>query len=102
SPARPHCTFDDMRPAAALLLTILAACGEVEELLPTFEAPLTPRESYVKSLENAGLAETALVRDWTAAGESALAAPVTIATPFAEEGYFSPHEPAALGWRFSA
>jgi murein DD-endopeptidase MepM/ murein hydrolase activator NlpD len=74
----------------------------VEDILPSFEPPLTARESYVRSLESAGLAGTALVGDWTAAGERALASPVTIASPFAEEGYFSPHEPAALGWRFAA
>jgi murein DD-endopeptidase MepM/ murein hydrolase activator NlpD len=87
---------------AVLLLLALGGCREVEEFLPGFEPPPTPRESYVRSLEGAGLAGTALVEDWTTAGDRALAAPVTIASPFAEEGYLAPHEPAALGWRFAA
>jgi peptidoglycan LD-endopeptidase LytH len=79
----------------------LAACDEVEQILPGFEPSRTPRERYVASLEAAGLSGTALGEDWLAAGESALDAAVVVTWPFAEEGYLAPERPAALGWRFA-
>ena len=81
-----------------LVAVAVAACDEVEELLP-FDPDVTPRERYVQALEDAGLAGTALVTEWAAAGDVAIEAPVTVSWPFAEEGYFAPERPGALGWR---
>jgi murein DD-endopeptidase MepM/ murein hydrolase activator NlpD len=96
--------FSGMRPRsrflAALAVLASAGCEEVQEVLPGFEPALTPRESYVRALESAGLGGTALVSDWTAAGDRALADASMISWPFAEEGYLAPEQPDALSWRF--
>jgi len=86
----------------AVAAMVLVGCDRIEEILPAFEEPLTPREGYVAALESAGLGSTALVSDWTVAGERALLNPVTVTEPFAEDGYIAPEQPTALGWRFSA
>ena len=76
----------------------LAACEPVEEIREHFEAA-TPREAYEHALRSAGLGGTALVRDWTAAAEEALARAVPIAPPFSEAGYIAPERPAAFAFR---
>jgi murein DD-endopeptidase MepM/ murein hydrolase activator NlpD/SH3-like domain-containing protein len=53
----------------------------------------------VETLTAAGLAETALGRDWLAASARALLEPVPSATPFEETGYFPPAVPSATAYR---
>ncbi len=60
---------------------------------------LTPHEAYAASLAAAGLGETALARDWAAAGRDALESPVTVTPPFEEEGYITPEDPSAVAYR---
>lgn len=59
----------------------------------------SPYDTYAAQLEQAGLAATALGRDWTAAGARALATPAVVAPPFMEAGYFAADAPAALAYR---
>ena len=60
----------------------------------------TPRERYVAALRDAGLAETALVRDWLAAGDEALRKPAVAKLPLQTEVRHSPAAPRAYGYRF--
>ena len=75
-----------MRKTAVFVLLAVGAvaCGRG----PGFLRPSTPYDAYVASLKQAGLHETALGRDWMAAGEMALRdakpakLPLEISTPF--------------------
>jgi peptidoglycan LD-endopeptidase LytH len=59
----------------------------------------TPHEQYAESLGKAGLDDTALARDWLAAAERALQAPVSATLPLADDVRHSPAEPRAYGYR---
>ena len=63
--------------------------------------PSSPYERYAESLRDAGLDETALGRDWLAAGSDVLANAIPVDLPLRETGYLSPDDPAARAWRFS-
>src|SRR5688572_19137913 len=80
--------------AAVLFVCLLTACGTgaLRERL----RPSSPREQYVAALERAGLATTAVGRDWVAAGARALAAPAQAALPLREEGAFAAESPGAV------
>ena len=80
------------------LLVVLGACEQAEKLQDRFR-DLTPHETYQAVLVDAGLAETALGRDWTRAGASALDEPTTISLPFQETGHITPERPSAVGYR---
>lgn len=82
----------------AVLLTI-SGCEEAEQIRDHFR-DLTPHETYQAQLNVAGLGESALTRDWEAAGRLALAEPLPVSLPYAEEGYISPDAPEAAGYRF--
>ena len=62
---------------------------------------LTPHEAYVAGLEAAGLAESALGRDWIRAADAALATPSTVALPYREEGFIPAEAPTAIGLRMA-
>jgi murein DD-endopeptidase MepM/ murein hydrolase activator NlpD/SH3-like domain-containing protein len=80
-----------------LLLALGAAC---KDGAPIFNRPRaqTAHERYAKSLEDAGLEKTALGRDWLAAANSSIQAPLTVALPFRETGYFAASEARAVGY----
>ena len=82
------------------LLVVLGACEQAEKLQDRFR-DLTPHETYQAVLVDAGLAETALGRDWTRAGASALDDPTTISLPFQETGHITPERPSAVGYRIT-
>ncbi len=92
------------RPVRSLLLLALtfaavaSGCGVEETVMAPFRGE-TPHERYLERLERSGLAETALVRDWTGAASEALTAPVQASPPMDESGWFPPDSPAALGYR---
>jgi len=86
--------------AAFLALLSLAACEEVEQVQDRFR-DLTPYEAYESSLAAAGLAETALGREWVNAGRSAVEAAAPISLPFEEQGYIAPEAPGAMAYRMS-
>ena len=85
-----------------LLLSAFAlvpACGGAPDITRTPpEAPT--RAEYTRALVEFGLTRAAVGKDWIAAGERALAAPVTAAPPFREAGYLAPDAPAAVAYRF--
>ncbi len=80
------------------LAALLAGCSVVEELR---DEPPTAYDRYARSLTDAGLAETALGRDWLLASDSALRAPMQIALPFRETGVYSRGEARAIAYRVS-
>lgn len=94
------------RPAAvlrfplSLVLLSLLACEQAEQIVDRYR-DLTPHEAYVESLRVAGLARTALARDWIEAGRRAVDRPLRVDLPFQEEGYIAPDEASAVGYRFS-
>ena len=63
--------------------------------------PSSPYERYAESLRDAGLDQTALGRDWLAAGVNVLGKATPVELPLRETGYLPPGEPAARAWRFS-
>lgn len=94
-----ECSRSQGRAVASLVaaLLVLGGCGEG---IPLFESP-PPRsahERYAHGLERAGLASTALGRDWVAAAASAISQPLPVALPFREAGYFSASEARAVGY----
>jgi murein DD-endopeptidase MepM/ murein hydrolase activator NlpD/SH3-like domain-containing protein len=81
-------------------LAMLAGCEEVEQIQDRFR-DLTPYEAYQESLSAAGLAETALGRDWSAAGRQAVETAAIVSLPFEEEGFITAEEPGAMAYRIS-
>ncbi|HVE79200.1 MAG TPA: M23 family metallopeptidase [Gemmatimonadaceae bacterium] len=67
-----------------------------EDLLPR-----TPHERYARALKDAGLDQTALGRDWLAAGERALRAAPAFALPLSEAVYFPADAAGAASYRLS-
>lgn len=59
----------------------------------------TPHERYARALEAAGLADTALARDWLNAAGRALSAPEPATLPLTNDVRHLPSEPKAYGYR---
>lgn len=78
----------------------VSACEQVEQVQDRFR-DLTPYEAYQESLVEAGLAETALARDWIRAGRAALDGASPVSLPFQEEGFITPEDPGAMAYRIS-
>jgi len=87
-------------PPALGALIALAACEQIEQVQDRFR-DLTPHEAYAEALAAAGLAESALARDWVDAGRTALLAPAPVTLPFAEEGFIAPEDPGAMAYRIT-
>jgi murein DD-endopeptidase MepM/ murein hydrolase activator NlpD len=86
-------------PTALMALAgLLAGCERVEQVLDA-RRDLTPHEAYSASLRSAGLASTALGREWIEAARSALAAPQPVPLPYREEGFLAADDPSAVGLR---
>ena len=86
--------------ALAAGLSMLVGCEEIEQIQDGFR-DMTPHEAYRESLAAAGLDETALGRDWLAAGQAAITAPVRVTPPFQEEGYLTAEQPGAMAYLVS-
>ena len=82
-------------PLAAAI--VLGACEQAEQLQDSFR-DLTPHEAYQASLAGAGLAETALGRDWSRVGSEVLEDPTAVTLPFMEEGHITPEQPSAVAY----
>ena len=82
-----------------LALIAVAACGPIEQIQEYFYAE-SPREAYIHRLEQAGLTETALVRDFLAAGEAAVHDAPRVDLPFADSGTIEAAAAGAAGFRF--
>ncbi len=61
----------------------------------------SPQESYADRLKRAGLDTSAMGVRWFAAAEKSLTAPLTIQLPFREQGFFTPDNPLAFGYRIN-
>ena len=68
---------------------LLSGCAPGSSLREAVR-PSSPYERYAESLRDAGLDDTALGRDWLAAGGGALANATPIDLPLRETGYLSP------------
>ena len=79
------------------LLLLTAACGGTD--VPRLFERSTPHEAYAQKLQEAGLADTALARDWLAAAERALTEPKTASLPLTNEVTHAPAAPQAYGYR---
>jgi murein DD-endopeptidase MepM/ murein hydrolase activator NlpD len=88
------------RTTLASLALALAACEPIEQVQDRFR-DLTPHEAYAEALAAAGLAESALARDWTEAGQLSLRRPIPVSAPFEEEGFITPEDPTAVAYRIS-
>ena len=84
--------------AAAAVAAAMAGCEPAEKLGDRFRE-MTPWEAYQASLAEAGLAETALAKEWTRAGQRALESSTPVTLPFQEEGFVTPESPAAAAYR---
>ncbi len=91
-----------LRPPTVLAAVCLvaSACEQVEQVQDRFR-DLTPYEAYQESLVAAGLAETALARDWVAAGRAALDGAAPVSLPFEEEGFITAEDPGAMAYRIT-
>jgi murein DD-endopeptidase MepM/ murein hydrolase activator NlpD len=90
-----------LRCAAASALVLLAGCdpgAAIDRLRPE---PRTPYDRYAASLRDAGLDSTALGREWLAASDSAIRAPLAASLPAREVGVYSRSEARAVAYRFS-
>lgn len=77
---------------------IALGCQPVKKL---FTNP-SPRELFVTSLSQAGIADRAFIQKWQQAWNDALAHPVRIDLPYREAGIFFPNDPGASGYLFAA
>jgi len=83
--------------STALLLVVLSACDP--ESIQDFFTSYTPHERYERRLQESGLDQTALGRDWIAAASGALEEAVPVTTPYLEESYLDSREAAASAYR---
>jgi len=86
-------------PLPVLLLALGIGCRDI----PFFEPPPPPsaHERYADGLTRAGLANTALGRDWLAAAQTSVRNPIAVSLPFREVGYFASTEARAVGYAVS-
>jgi murein DD-endopeptidase MepM/ murein hydrolase activator NlpD len=82
-----------------VLLLLVAGCGSASVRNPFDRA--TPHEQYARGLQAAGLADTALARDWLTAAGRALSQPEPARMPLTNEVRHQPTEPRAYGYSFS-
>ncbi|MGH7710722.1 MAG: peptidoglycan DD-metalloendopeptidase family protein [Gemmatimonadaceae bacterium] len=80
------------------LLVFLVACGDAIRIGGKRE---TPHERYARALTDAGLAGTGLGREWLAASDSALRAPLFGTVPLREAAFYSRSEARAVAYRFN-
>ncbi len=78
-------------------LVALAACDSIASLGD--RGFRSPREQYIGQLRSAKLHETALGRDWIAAGDVALAQATVVTAPHREAIHIPALEPRAVAWR---
>ncbi|MCA8830055.1 M23 family metallopeptidase [Hymenobacter pini] len=84
---------------AVLFVLFLTACSQSQTLQGIFQAR-TPHEAYAHKLKQAGLAETALGRDWLRAADQALRDSLVVKLPFQEVGFFPADRAVATGLRY--
>src|SRR5688572_4906845 len=80
--------------------TVMSGCAPGSPLREAVR-PSSPYERYAESLRDAGLDQTALGRDWRAAGDGALTTATAVDLPLRETGYLPADDPTARAWRFT-
>jgi murein DD-endopeptidase MepM/ murein hydrolase activator NlpD len=70
--------------AVPIVAALLLACDQPEPLLELIAPTESPRDEYVKALEGAGLAGTALLSDWTSAAIAVLPTAPLVPSAFLE------------------
>lgn len=76
----------------------LSGCEQVDQVRDHWRGR-TPREAYLASLSEAGLAQTAMVQDWVRSSLDAVAGAPAIRLPFQEEGFIAPERADAVAYR---
>ncbi|CAN5533873.1 hypothetical protein BH23BAC1_BH23BAC1_30210 [soil metagenome] len=84
-----------------IILLLVSSCGGAPGLKRVLKKQ-TPYEKYQQRLQDSGLDETALGREWITSGQKALQDSLYITLPFSESGYFKAERPTASGYRFQA
>jgi hypothetical protein len=85
----------------ALFVSLLLFSHCQKEIVPEPYKPSNSHEAYVHSLRSAGLAHTAIARDWILAAENAMKNPVDVEPPF-EEAFYVDHASAfGVAYHFS-
>lgn len=85
----------------ALLFSLLLFSRCQKEIVPEPYKPSNSHEAYIHSLRSAGLAHTAIARDWILAAEKAMKNPVDVEPPY-EEAFYVDHASAfAVAYHFS-
>ncbi|HCO12890.1 MAG TPA: hypothetical protein DIT46_01820, partial [Gemmatimonadetes bacterium] len=82
------------------LVLLATACEQTDVFQDQFR-DLTPYEAYYQSLSDVGLAESALVRDWHAAGITAVERAAPVSLPFEERGFLIGNDPNAMAYRIT-
>jgi murein DD-endopeptidase MepM/ murein hydrolase activator NlpD len=88
-------------PAAAIAAATVLSCTPFREAIEEVLDRRTPRERYESGLIAAGLADRALVVDWTAAAQRALREAPLVPSTHVEEGFLPPSEPVAVAFRIA-
>lgn len=81
-----------------LLLIALSFLGCKEEIVPERYRPRNAHDAYRYGLETAGLAQSALGKDWIEASTRSLSAPTQIQSPYQESLFFDPSRAQAAGY----
>ena len=81
------------------LVVLLTVAGCQGSPVPRLFDRAAPHETYEQQLKQAGLADTALARDWIGAAERALSAPQASSLPLTNQVTHAPSAPAAYGYR---
>jgi murein DD-endopeptidase MepM/ murein hydrolase activator NlpD len=86
--------------AALILLAVVTGCKQ--EIVPEPYLPSSAHDAYRHGLEQAGLADTALGRDWLAAANQSLQTAIKIKPPFAEVRHVDAARAFAVAYGFEA
>lgn len=84
--------------ALSLLGMALTGCEQADKIRDHFR-DRTPHEAYGDALTRAGLAGTALAKEWIAASLRAVRQTSRVSLPFQEEGFITPESPSATAYR---
>ena len=92
-----HLRSADIRGWLIVILAMLVGCDRARSLGD--RGFRSPRDEYVRTLEEADLHRTAVGRDWIAAGDAALAGATRVTAPHREAVHLPATEPRAAAWR---
>lgn len=85
-----------------MLLLLLLVGGCAEQFSGSLFKGQYPHQRYLTHLENAGLIDAKLYRQWVEAAERSLEGPVQVTVPYQEAGYLPAERPDAFGYVFAA